>query len=159
MNSPVRCLDAETAFDFFHECLSVVYITKLQLNIYTSKTCPSVSRAVHALYREPHCIHTWGHTKCRHIKCQIYMRFRDIISCVEARGAPFLLKGLTGLESSTRGRGGGQLKVNIDEAATEMQYAYTTRHSYAHAYWRSQTPNITRVRRWRSLWPIHPIRL
>lgn len=146
------------SFWFFHECLSVVYITKLQLNIYTSKTCPSVSRAVRALYREWHCIHTWGLTKCRHIKCQIYMRFGDIIRCVEARGALFLLEGLTGVETSTRRRGGGQLKVNIDEAATEMQYAYTTRHSYAHAYRCSQTPNITRVRRWRSLWPIHAIR-
>lgn len=54
------------------------------------------------------------------------MRFGDIIRCVEARGALFLLEGLTGVETSTRGRGGGQLKVNIDEAATEMQYAYTT---------------------------------
>lgn len=75
------------------------------------------------------------------------MRFGDIISCVEARGALFLLEGLTGVETSTRGRGGGKLKVNIDEAATEMQYAYTTRHSYAHAYRCSQIPNITRVRR------------
>lgn len=38
------------------------------------------------------------------------MRFWDIISCVEARGAPFLLKGLTGVESSTRGRGGGAVE-------------------------------------------------
>lgn len=85
------------------------------------------------------------------------MTFRDIISAATTRGAQSLLKGLTGVESSSRSREGAvEVKSEywwgkLQRCSIPTQQDIDT-HTHTHACTPTDVPklqNITRVCRWR----------
>lgn len=122
----------------FLSWMSVIYITKL--NIYISQTCPPVCSVLYALYRETHFIYTWVVQSFK--KAKYTWDSGILLVLPKPEGLSFCWKAWQEWRAAQEGgREGGreQLRVNIDEAATEMQYAYTTRHSYTHTHTRPQT--------------------